>query len=102
MAELQVLLHMDVDPTDPRKITWWADSPSIEGWTAGADTLEQLTSQVTEGLQFYLDSEDYSVSYHMAGEVPEPERPVVIFNGPDDRDSVPPAQGVKVSQLVSA
>lgn len=102
MAELHVLLHMDVDTTDPRRITWWADSPDVDGWTAGADTLDQLTSQVEEGLRFYLDSEEISVSYLMAIEVPEPQWPEVILTPPSEQEQIPPSRGVKVSQLVSA
>lgn len=37
--------------------TWWADSPDLEGWVAGGETLEQARQQVHEGLRFFLDDE---------------------------------------------
>jgi predicted RNase H-like HicB family nuclease len=37
--------------------SWWADSPTVEGFTAVGDTLEETRLLVREGVDFYLDGE---------------------------------------------
>jgi predicted RNase H-like HicB family nuclease len=36
---------------------WWADSPDLKGWTAIADTYEELAELVEEGVPFALECE---------------------------------------------
>jgi predicted RNase H-like HicB family nuclease len=37
--------------------SWWAESPDIKGWTAVADTWEELMKLVEEGIPFALECE---------------------------------------------
>jgi predicted RNase H-like HicB family nuclease len=36
---------------------WWAESPDLKGWTAVADTWEELVKLVEEGISFALECE---------------------------------------------
>jgi len=51
MEIIPVIFHKDPDG-------WWADSPSISGWTATAPTLDELRSLAEEGVRFALDRDD--------------------------------------------
>lgn len=102
MTQIQVVLHMDTNASDSRRISWWADSPDVDGWTAGAETLVELTKQVENGVAFYFETVDIDVVYMMAESVPGTEGPKVEITDPNDGEQVPPSRGVSVSQLVSA
>lgn len=34
---------------------WWADSPDIQGWTAAADSYEELRAVIADGVEFALE-----------------------------------------------
>jgi predicted RNase H-like HicB family nuclease len=34
--------------------SWWADSPDIEGYSAAADSFDEVRAQVREGMPFFL------------------------------------------------
>lgn len=50
MTMVRVTYHHERD-------SWWAESPDVPGYTAVADTLEDLRSSVRDGLPFHLDVE---------------------------------------------
>ncbi len=33
---------------------WWADSPDLDGWVAGGDTLAEARVQAREGIKFFV------------------------------------------------
>jgi predicted RNase H-like HicB family nuclease len=37
--------------------SWWAESPDLKGWTAIADTYEEIVKLVEEGIPFALECE---------------------------------------------
>jgi predicted RNase H-like HicB family nuclease len=37
--------------------SWWAESPDLKGWTAIADTYEEIVELVEEGIPFALECE---------------------------------------------
>ena len=101
--EYKVVIHLEVDSEDPRDVSWWADSPDIDGWTAGAKTLSELTGVTEEAIKFYLDTEDFSVTYVMAQQSPISEGPreIVTVNNINFGD-VPQSRGIDASTLVTA
>ena len=36
---------------------WWAESPDLKGWTAVADSYEEIVQLVEEGIPFALECE---------------------------------------------
>ena len=48
MKQVTVRIHHDEG-------VWWAESPSVPGFTSAADTLQDLRVLVREGLHFALD-----------------------------------------------
>lgn len=36
---------------------WWAESPDLKGWTAAADTYDEIVKLVEEGVPFALECE---------------------------------------------
>jgi predicted RNase H-like HicB family nuclease len=36
---------------------WWAESPDLKGWTAAADTYDEIVKLVEEGIPFALECE---------------------------------------------
>jgi predicted RNase H-like HicB family nuclease len=48
---------------------WWADAPAVEGWTATAQTLDELRALVEEGVRFALERDDVLVD-HVLYELP--------------------------------
>jgi predicted RNase H-like HicB family nuclease len=47
---------------------WWAESPDIQGWTAAADTYEEIVKLVEEGVPFALEREVPIEHFVPAGE----------------------------------
>jgi predicted RNase H-like HicB family nuclease len=48
---------------------WWAESPDIEGWSAAADTYEELHDLAEEGVRFALGRDDVHCEHYVpAGE----------------------------------
>jgi predicted RNase H-like HicB family nuclease len=37
---------------------WWAESPDLKGWTAVADSYEEIVQLVEEGVPFALECEE--------------------------------------------
>ncbi len=60
MDAIPVIYHQEPDG-------WWADSPLLPGWTAAAETLDELRPLVEEGVRFTLDRDDISV-IHAVGQ----------------------------------
>jgi hypothetical protein len=100
VIKIQVVLHMDVKDSDARHISWWAESPDVDGWTAGALTLSELTQQVEEGLVFYLDDNEIEIHYVMPRQQQTGQGPVLREHR--GQPEVPLSQGLNVSSLVSA
>jgi len=72
MDIIPVVYHHDPDG-------WWANSPDLAGWTATAETVDDLRSLVEEGVRFYLER-DNVVALHLLGpEVPSHARMVFDF-----------------------
>lgn len=42
---------------------WWAESPDVEGWTAVADTYEEIVKLVEEGIPFALERDDVELEH---------------------------------------
>jgi predicted RNase H-like HicB family nuclease len=42
---------------------WWADSPSVPGWSATAPSLDELRTRVEDGVRFALDRDDVIVEH---------------------------------------
>jgi len=42
---------------------WWADSPLIPGWSATAETLDELRALAEDGVRFALEDDDVLVSH---------------------------------------
>jgi predicted RNase H-like HicB family nuclease len=49
---------------------WWARSPAAEGWSAAADSLEELRVQISEGLEFFFDDPHVAVRMVDAATLP--------------------------------
>jgi predicted RNase H-like HicB family nuclease len=45
---------------------WWADSPEIDGWTATADSIDELRTLAEDGVRFVLDDADVFVEHCLA------------------------------------
>lgn len=54
---------------------WWADSSGVPGWTAAADTLDELRPLIEDGVRFALDDASDVIVEHRL----EP-RAAVVFN----------------------
>ncbi|MDQ7825088.1 MAG: hypothetical protein RDV48_19965 [Candidatus Eremiobacteraeota bacterium] len=48
MKTAQVIYHYE------KEGRWWADSPEVSGYIAGANTLEDLKRLVYEGIPFFV------------------------------------------------
>lgn len=63
MEIVPVIYHRDPD-------AWWADSPAVPGWTATAETLDELRSLVEEGVRFSLERDDVVIDHTLDYGVP--------------------------------
>jgi predicted RNase H-like HicB family nuclease len=43
--------------------TWWAESPDVAGWTAAADTYDEVRVLAEEGVRFALERDDLVVEH---------------------------------------
>ncbi|MGN6256531.1 MAG: type II toxin-antitoxin system HicB family antitoxin [Solirubrobacterales bacterium] len=50
MEPIRVIYHHEPEG-------WWARSPDVKGWTAVADTYDELVKLVEEGIPFALERE---------------------------------------------
>jgi len=50
MERIRVIYHHEEG-------SWWAESPDVKGWTAVADTYEEIAKLVEEGIPFALERE---------------------------------------------
>ena len=57
---------------------WWADSPAIPGWSATAETLDELRELVEEGVHFALETDDVPVAHLLEMDVPP--RVALVFD----------------------
>lgn len=46
--------------------TWWAESSELPGFSAAAESLEELRREATDGIAFHLDDEPFVVSETMS------------------------------------
>lgn len=54
MEQITVRIHHDDG-------VWWAESPSLPGFSSAADSLAELRSLVREGIEFALGSKNHIV-----------------------------------------
>ncbi len=54
---------------DPK--AWWADSPSVPGWTATAETLDELRRLAEDGVRFALDRDDMLIEHVLDYDLPK-------------------------------
>jgi predicted RNase H-like HicB family nuclease len=47
---------------------WWADSPEIPGWSATAESVDELRQLVEDGIRFALEDANVTI-YHMLEEL---------------------------------
>jgi predicted RNase H-like HicB family nuclease len=50
---------------------WWAESPDVERWSAGAETFDEVRRLAEEGVRFTLDRDDVRLEHY----VPERSEP---------------------------
>jgi predicted RNase H-like HicB family nuclease len=82
METVHVVYHRDGD-------SWWADSPEVAGWTATAETLNELSALVEKGVRFALGRDDVLIEHVLGYELPAHAEVVFDFIG--DRTVVAPA-----------
>lgn len=63
MDTIPVVYHHEPDG-------WWADSRHLAGWSAAAETVDELRPLVEEGVRFYLERDDVVVLHLLGPEVP--------------------------------
>ena len=97
-----IVLHLDVTSEELRTVTWWADSPEVKGWTAGAETLFELRGLVEDGLRFYIDRNDIAFMYVMDQQSPVSQGPREIQTVNQNNELIPQSRGVHASTLVTA
>lgn len=44
---------------------WWADSPELSGWTATADSIDELRALAEEGVRFALDDSSVFIEHQL-------------------------------------
>jgi predicted RNase H-like HicB family nuclease len=71
MDTVSVVYHHDPE-------AWWADSPDLPGWTATAETLDELRALADEGVRFSLDRDDVIVEHLLNADVPRGA--VIVFD----------------------
>lgn len=49
MAQVRIVYHQEGD-------SWWAESPDLDGFTAGGSSLREVRQMAREGVEFYLDA----------------------------------------------
>ena len=90
-----VFIHLDVVDGPPARSAWWAESPEVEGWTAGAESLKELLDLAREGIAFALDNDEIDIDPQLV--VPETQpvarRPRVTI---DDREEFPQGSGAEL------
>lgn len=42
---------------------WWAESPDVAGWSASANTFDELRKLAEEGVRFALDDESVEIEH---------------------------------------
>jgi predicted RNase H-like HicB family nuclease len=65
---------------------WWADSPAVPGWSAAADTLDELRKLAEDGVHFALESDDVLVNHMLELAVTAPAG--LIFDFVEGRTAV--------------
>jgi hypothetical protein len=63
MEPVFVIYHQESDG-------WWADSPAVDGWTATAETLDELRALVEAGVRFALERDDIVIEHVLGYGVP--------------------------------
>lgn len=63
MERVTVVYHRDPD-------AWWADSQGVPGWTATAETLDELRVLVEEGVHFALERDDVLIEHDLDYDIP--------------------------------
>lgn len=71
MDTVSVVYHHDPD-------AWWADSPDVPGWTATAETLNELRALADEGVRFSLGRDDVIVEHRL--DAPVPRGAEIVFD----------------------
>jgi predicted RNase H-like HicB family nuclease len=60
---------------------WWADSPAVPGWTATAESLQELRQLVEDGVRFALDSDEVLPIHRLEPGLPMPSGLFFDFAG---------------------
>lgn len=58
MTAIRVIYHREAGG-------WWAESPDVDGWTAAADTYQQLRGLVETGVRIALDTDEVTVEHYV-------------------------------------
>lgn len=58
MTAIRVIYHREAGG-------WWAESPDVDGWTAAADTYQQLRGLVEAGVRIALDTDEVTVEHYV-------------------------------------
>lgn len=66
MAQVRIVYHHE-------GAAWWAESPDIDGFTAGGDSLREARELAREGAAFYLEDPDLDIREQMANGEPLPD-----------------------------
>lgn len=47
-------------------LQWWADSPDVDGFAAGGDSLAEARELAREGVAFYFDDQELDIREQLA------------------------------------
>jgi hypothetical protein len=104
VSKVKVLIHLDVvTEGGPPRFVWWAESPDVEGWSAGAASLGELLELSREGVAFALEQDSVEIDPMLVTPEPHPiaPRPKVRIN---DLDVEPLGRGpasIRTVELVA-
>lgn len=59
MPPIRIIYHQE-------GLQWWAESPDVDGFTAGGDSLSEARELAREGVAFYFDDQDLDIREQMA------------------------------------
>lgn len=74
MRQITVTVHREED-------SWWADSVSVPGFSAAAETLEKLRDEIRQGVAFAIDDEPHVIVEAPDSEAWKPVFPVLSSGG---------------------
>ncbi len=59
---IKVKVHNEPLDGPELRVSWWAESDQVPGWTAAADSLAELKQLVDEGVRFALEDDSVEIT----------------------------------------